>query len=78
MQKIEVEHTSQKPSLVPGRMYPDEAAGKARCQVDTKHWLSPWEWLPPGESLPEMHSFSVLCNTSGLNIGMCFFFFFFE
>lgn len=72
MQKTEVERTFQKPSLVPGETYADEAAGKALCQVGTKHWLRPWEWLPPGESFPEMHSIFVLCNTSGLNIGMCF------
>lgn len=61
MQKIEVECTVQKPSLVPGKMYPDEAAGKARGQMDPKHWLRPWEGLPPGESFPEMHSISALC-----------------
>lgn len=35
-------------------------------------WPRPREWLPPGESFPETHSIFVLCNTSGLNIGMCF------
>lgn len=34
MQKIEVECTFQKPSLVPGKLYPDEAVGKAQCHVD--------------------------------------------
>lgn len=72
MQKTEVECTFQKPSLVLGKTYADEAAGKAQCQVDAKHWLGPWDWLPPGESLPEIHSIFVLCNTSGLNIGMGF------
>lgn len=28
------------------------------------------EWLPPDASFPEMHSISVWCNTSGLNIGI--------
>lgn len=66
MQKTEVECTFQKPSLVLGKTYADEAAGKAQCQVDAKHRL------PPGESFPEIHSIFVLCNTSGLNIGMGF------
>lgn len=72
MQKTEVERTFQKPSLVLGKTHADEAPGKAQCQVDAKSWLGPWEWLPPGESFPEIHSIFVLCNTSGLNIGMDF------
>lgn len=36
MQKTEVECTFQKPSLVLGKTYADEAAGKAQCQVDAK------------------------------------------